>query len=77
MSAVPRLGEHPDDFGLVVALSSFYLRPSTLETMIFDQIQTVTWLAIYFEVKQLVDFCFNGNLRRRKTSRGTWGVSCC
>ena len=59
MSAVPRLSEHLDDFGLVVALRSFYLSPSTLKSTIFDQIQMVTWLVIYRGVKQLVYFTFN------------------
>jgi len=59
MSAVPRLSEHLDDFGLVVALRSFYLNPSILKTLIFELIQMVTWLAISRGVKQLVDFSFN------------------
>ena len=77
MSAVPRLSEHLDDFGLVVALRSFYLSPSILKTLIFELIQMVTWLAISRGVKQLVDFSFNWNHCRRKTSRGAWGLSCC
>ena len=77
MSAVPRLSEHLDDFGLVVALRSFYLNPSILKTLIFELIQMVTWLAISRGVKQLVDFSFNWNHCRRKTSRGAWGLSCC